>query len=600
MTTPDTNTALRADGPWWADAVIYQVYPRSFADSSRDGMGDLGGVTQRLPYLKRLGVDAVWLSPFYRSPQADAGYDVADYRDVDPLFGTLEDFDAMLAEAHGLGIRIIVDLVPNHTSDEHVWFQEALAAGPDSPERDRYIFRDGRGEDGGEPPNNWQSVFGGPAWTRVHDGKGIPGQWYLHLFDSKQPDLNWGNADVRAEMEDILRFWLDRGVDGFRVDVAHGMVKAEGLPDWSQKVAMVGGDTGAEPDGSHVETTERSEDLPPEDRDVPQVPEKNMTPSGDATPPYFDQEGVHEIYRSWHRVLSEYDGDRMMVAEAWVEPMSRLFRYVRSDEMQQAFNFGFLLAGWNARNIVENVSETLTEAAAVDAPPTWVLSNHDMVRHPSRFGLDDPTSFPKGISADDEQPDEELGLARGRAAAMVMLALPGSAYVYQGDELGLPEHTTLPAEVRQDPSFFRTQGAERGRDGCRVPLPWIADAPAYGFSGPEGGEEPWLPQPESFARYAADQQEDVPGSTLELYRELISVRADRGLGTGSLAWHELNAPDAGILAYTNGSVVVVANMGGEPIELPAGEPLLLASSPDAVVESDGVNRLAPDAAVWLG
>ncbi|GAA3709844.1 glycoside hydrolase family 13 protein [Zhihengliuella alba] len=605
MTTPDSNAALRADGPWWADAVIYQVYPRSFADSSRDGMGDLGGVTEHLPYLRRLGVDAVWLSPFYKSPQADAGYDVADYRDVDPLFGTLEDFDRMLEEAHGLGLRIIVDLVPNHTSDEHVWFQEALAAGPGSPERDRYIFRDGKGEGGNEPPNNWQSVFGGAAWTRVEDDGGAPGQWYLHLFDSKQPDLNWGNADVRAEMEDVLRFWLDRGVDGFRVDVAHGMVKAEGLPDWSSKVAMVGGgdDAPAAEEASRdeeIEATEKPVDLPAEDQGVPRVPEKNMTPSGDAAPPYFDQEGVHEIYRSWHRVLSEYDGDRMMVAEAWVEPMSRLFRYVRSDEMQQAFNFGFLLAGWNARNVLENVTETLAEAAAVEAPPTWVLSNHDMVRHTSRFGLSDPTSFPKGISAEDEQPDEELGLARGRAAAMVMLALPGSAYVYQGDELGLPEHTTLPAEVRQDPSFFRTDGAERGRDGCRVPLPWIADAPAYGFSGPEGGEDPWLPQPESFARYAADQQVDVPGSTLELYRELISVRADRGLGTGSLGWHELNAPDAGILAYTNGGIVVVANMGGEPIDLPVGEPLLLVSSPDAVVESEGVNRLSPDAAVWLG
>ncbi|MGO2005226.1 alpha-amylase family glycosyl hydrolase, partial [Arthrobacter rhombi] len=409
--------------PWWQDAVIYQVYPRSFADADANGMGDLRGVASKIGYLKDLGVNAVWLSPFYQSPQADAGYDVADYRQVDPLFGTLEDFDDMLARAHAEDIRIIVDLVPNHTSDEHLWFQQALAASPGSPERDRYIFRDGQGPAGDVEPNNWQSLFGGPAWTRTTNADGSPGQWYLHLFDTKQPDLNWDNEEVHAEMRSVLRFWLDRGVDGFRVDVAHGMVKAEGLPDWSEKVSMVQG---------------------------------NEEAAAQATPPYFDQEGVHAIYEEWNAVLAEYDGDRMMVAEAWVEPMERIFRYVREGEMQQAFNFGFLLAGWNAQNIVENVTETLAEAAVVAAPPTWVLSNHDTVRHCSRFGLTDPTSFPKGIAAQDEQPDEALGAARGRAAALIMFALPGSAYIYQGDELTLPEHTTLADELRQDPSFFRT------------------------------------------------------------------------------------------------------------------------------------------------
>ncbi|GHC99028.1 glycoside hydrolase family 13 protein [Zhihengliuella salsuginis] len=571
--------ADNADSPWWADAVIYQVYPRSFADGNGDGMGDLVGVTERLNYLADLGVNAVWLSPFYTSPQADAGYDVADYRNVDPLFGSLADFDEMLNEAHELGLKIIVDLVPNHTSDEHEWFKAALVAAPGSSERDRYIFRDGKGENGEEPPNNWQSLFGGPAWTRVPNTDGALGQWYLHLFDTKQPDLNWENAEVRAEMEDVLRFWLDRGVDGFRVDVAHGMVKAEGLPDWSAKVAMVAGNESVEIDG--------------------EAAEGNMAPSGDNAPPYFDQEGVHDIYRAWHKVLKGYDGDRMLVAEAWVEPMSRIFRYVRDDEMQQAFNFGFLLAGWDAARIHGNVVETLHEASAVNAPATWVLSNHDTVRHSSRYGLADPTSFPKGISADDEQPDEELGLARGRAASLIMFGLPGSAYVYQGDELGLPEHTTLPNEVRQDPSFFRTEGAERGRDGCRVPIPWEADAPAYGFSGDNPDGEPWLPQPESFARYAADEQVDVEGSTFELYRQAISLRSQLGLGSGSIEWTEANDPARGILAYRNGKVQVLANLSGEPFELPDGAGVLVVSEEQALSNRGGAETLAPNAAVWL-
>lgn len=557
--------------PWWQVAVIYQVYPRSFADADADGMGDLRGVASKLGYLKNLGVDAVWLSPFYKSPQADAGYDVADYRQIDPLFGTLADFDDMLARAHAQDIRIIVDLVPNHTSDEHVWFQEALAAAPGSAERDRYIFREGKGPNGDQEPNNWQSLFGGPAWTRTVNDDGTPGQWYLHLFDVKQPDLNWDNDDVHAEMRDVLRFWLDRGVDGFRVDVAHGMIKAEGLPDWSEKVSMVQG-------------TEQ--------------------PAVKETPPYFDQEGVHAIYEEWNAVLAEYDGDRMMVAEAWVEPMERIFRYVRAGEMQQAFNFGFLLAGWNAQNIVENVTETLAAAAAVGAPPTWVLSNHDTVRHCSRFGLADPTTFPKGIAAQDEQPDEALGAARGRAAAMVMLALPGSAYIYQGDELTLPEHTTLPDEYRQDPSFFRTNGVERGRDGCRIPLPWAAGTPGLGFSRTvddgdapaTAGASPWLPQPESYSRYAADQQVGVAGSAFELYRSMLALRAERELGRGRLEWAPQNDPAQGVLSYTNGELQVVANMGTEPVVIPDHLEIVQASSVDAVT-SQGL--LAPDAALWL-
>ena len=574
MTASDLSTPVhpvqdRGGAAWWEDAVIYQIYPRSFADGNSDGMGDLHGITSKLPYLQNLGVNAVWLSPFYVSPQADAGYDVADYRDVDPRFGTLADFDAMLADAHERGLKVIVDLVPNHTSDEHEWFQAALRSPKGSSERNRYMFRDGGGENGELPPNNWQSIFGGDAWTRVEDG-----QWYLHLFDTKQPDLNWENPEVHEEMISVLRFWLDRGVDGFRIDVAHGLVKAEGLPDWAGRESMVG--------------------------DVHNPDAAEESTASEPTPPYFDQPGVHAIYRDWNRVLAEYPGDRMLVAEAWVEPAERLFHYVRPDEMQQAFNFDFLRAGWDAGRLTASITESLAQAGNVGAPSTWVLSNHDTVRHTTRFGLQDPTQLPKGVGPRDEQPDEALGLRRGRAAILTMLALPGSAYLYQGDELGLPEHTLLDDTVRQDPAFFRTEGVERGRDGCRVPLPWKADAPGFGFSTTNNNDDaaPWLPQPAGFAAYAADVQVDRPGSVHELVKSALTERSSRGLGRGSLEWAPEHRPGEGVIALTNGSVLVVANMGEKPIELPAGV-VVLASAEDAVSETGGGKKLQPDCAVWI-
>ncbi|WP_125777083.1 glycoside hydrolase family 13 protein [Antribacter gilvus] len=564
---------------WWRHAVIYQVYPRSFADGNGDGVGDLPGVTRRLDHLKQLGVDAVWLSPFYRSPQKDAGYDVSDYRDVDPLFGTLEDFDEMLAGAHQRGMRVIVDVVPNHTSDQHVWFQEALAAAPGTPERERYMFRDGRGLAGDEAPNNWQSIFGGPAWTRLAPGEDdgpLGPQWYLHLFDSSQPDLNWENPEVRTEFEDVLRFWLDKGVDGFRIDVAHGMIKAPGLPDWAGKVAMVEGTD-------------------------PGAPEDGATGAGN-NGPMFDQDGVHDIYRAWHQLLAGYDGDRCLVAEAWVEPLSRLANYVRADEMQQAFNFAFLTTPWNAPALRTTVNVSLAAMDEVGAPSTWVLSNHDVVRHASRLGLSAEASAGplNGIAAHDPQPDEELGLRRARAASLLMLGLPGSAYLYQGEELGLPDHTALPSEVRQDPAFFRTEGAEAGRDGCRVPLPWSADDAGFGF-GPTAAT--WLPQPASYARYAADQQYGVPGSTFEMYRAALEVRHAHELGQGRLAWVEAYADSTDVLAFQVNDVVVVANLGESPVALPAEAEVLVASGPlgsgdGSGVADDGVT-LPLDTTVWL-
>ncbi len=575
-TTTLVHRALAGSPEWWRTAVIYQVYPRSFADGNGDGVGDIPGITARLKHLVRLGVDAIWLSPFYRSPHHDAGYDVADYRDIDPLFGTLADADAMLAEAHRLGLRVIVDLVPNHTSFEHPWFKAAVAAGPGSPERARYIFRDGKGPEGAQPPNDWRSTFGGAAWTRVTEPDGTAGQWYLHLFDESQPDLDWTNPEVHEEFRSILRFWLDRGVDGFRVDVAHGLVKEPGLPDFPAPTAAV-----APPH----EGTLGSED--------------GATGAG-SLGPMWDQNGVHEIYREWHQVLAEYDGDRALVAEAWVEPLSRLALYVRPDEMQQAFNFSFLTSLWTAPDLRGVITESLVTNDGVGAPTTWVLSNHDVVRHPTRLGLAVPGGKPEGIGVGDPQPDEELGLRRGRAASLLMLALPGSAYLYQGEELGLPEHTTLDDDERQDPTWWRSEHTSRGRDGCRVPLPWEADAPAFGFSSTGRS---WLTQPATWARYALDRQRCVPGSTFEMYRAALGLRREYHLGSGSLGWVDGLADGASdsLVAFVNREVLVVTNVGTEPVVLEGTDLEVLVSSADLPTGQDGGSTVAvpPDVTVWV-
>jgi alpha-glucosidase len=547
--SPETTDA------WWRSAVIYQIYPRSFADADGDGIGDLAGITARLPYVASLGVDAIWLSPFYVSPMADAGYDVADYRDIDPLFGSLADADALVAEARRLGLRVIVDLVPNHTSDEHPWFQAALAAAPGSPERARFLFRDGRGADGSVPPNTWRSVFGGPAWTRTTNADGTPGQWYLHLFDRKQPDLDWTNPEVRDEFLSILRFWLDRGVAGFRVDVAHGLVKEDGLPDWEGETEMISGENDPAARG-----------------------------------PMWDQDGVHEIYRTWREVLDSYQ-DKVMVAEAWAPTPERLALYVRPDEMHTAFNFDFLETHWFAGDLRAAIARSLATTDQVGAPSTWVLSNHDVVRHHSRLGLAQDGRRPNGVLPSEPQPDEPLGLRRGRAATMLMLALPGSSYLFQGEELGLPEHTTLPPEVRQDPTFLRHDGDIAGRDGCRIPIPWAADEPAFGFNATG---TVWLPQPADFRAYAVDQQDGVAGSTLELYRSALRIRRELSLGRGTLSFADDEGPDVVTLRRScpGGTVVVVTNLGAEPVELPAGE-LLLAS--DALVDG----KVPTDVTVWV-
>ena len=521
--------------PWWRHGLVYQVYPRSFADSDGDGTGDVNGIRSRLPYLRDLGVDAIWISPWYTSPLNDGGYDVADYRDIDPRFGTLADAEALFEAAHAHGIKVIVDLVPNHTSSEHPWFKAALAAAPGSAERARYIFKDGKGKDGSEPPTNWTAVFGGPAWERVAGG-----QWYLHLFDPTQPDLNWENEEVRAEFDAIFRFWLDRGADGFRIDVAHGMVKDPAYPDIAE-------------DPKLLENSRRLDH------------------------PHWDRDGIHEINRRWRAVLDSYDRDVMMVAEAWVDP-TRLPLYLRQDEYHQSFNFDFLETPWDLDAVKKAIDHAVTKAREVGSTSTWTLSNHDVMRHASRYGLpkatvwrDWPLSAPVVELA--KQLDAELGLRRARAATLLLLALPGSTYIYQGEELGLPEVWDLPPEVLDDPTWENSGHKVKGRDGCRVPIPWTSSGPSFGF----GDGKPWLPQPPRYGELSAEAQTGVPGSTLEMYREAIQLRRELLTADEDLEWVDTGAKH--VLAFRRGSgLLCIVNFGAKPVALPAGR-VLLASQP---------------------
>ncbi|AMM21665.1 alpha-amylase [Frondihabitans sp. PAMC 28766] len=542
----DTETdGGSAAADWWRQATVYQVYPRSFADSDGDGLGDIRGVTSKVPYLSALGVDAIWLSPFYPSALADGGYDVADYRDVDPKLGTLAHFDELVEAAHSAGIKVVVDIVPNHTSDQHAWFQEALASEPGSTARARYIFRDGLGDDGSTPPSTWPSNFGGSAWTRLPDG-----QWYLHLFAPEQPDLDWSNPEVRDDFKTTLRFWADRGVDGFRVDVAHGLAK---------------------------DLAEPFRDANPKDFGLPT----------DGSDPLYDRDEVHEIFEGWREVFNEYDPPRTAVAEAWV-PRSRVSLYARPTELGQAFNFELLRSDFDAtafRAIIEN---NLALAAESGASSTWVLSNHDVVRHATRYGLPTGTDQDAWLLSDGTTPplDAEQGARRARAATLLLLALPGSAYLYQGEELGLFEVADLQPTDLQDPVWTRSSHERKGRDGCRVPLAWDTSAPAFGF----GTHTPHLPQPAWFADYAVSVEEGVEGSSLEFYRTALGLR------------HELQQGESLAFLPSDGETVSfdrhrgwrsVTNFGTGPVALPAGE-VLVASGP---LGSEGT--LPGETTVWL-
>jgi alpha-glucosidase len=544
---------------WWRTGVTYQIYLRSFADSSGDGMGDLGGIIVRLDHLVTLGVDAVWINPWYPSPQADAGYDVADYRDIDPTFGTLDQARELIEKAHAAGLKVLLDIVPNHTSDEHPWFVAALAAGPGTPERDRYLFRPGRGDGGALPPNDWRSVFGGPAWQRVTEPDGTPGEWYLHLFDVKQPDLDWTNREVRDEFLDILRFWFDLGADGFRIDVAHGMVKEDGLPDLGLDHEQL---LGSPDRGDH---------------------------------PHWDRPGVFDIYAEWRTVADSYDPPRVFVAEAWVSSAERLGEYLRPGLLHTAFDFDAVRAPWKAVELRRTISSSLEAHDRVGAPVVWVLSNHDITRHVTRLGRDQDALPDDVVHGAGEVPsDPALGTRRARAALLLELALPGGVYLYQGEELGLPEVEDLPEEVLADPVWRQSGHTKRGRDGCRVPIPWEPDGPSFGF-GPAAG---WLPQPADWGRLSAAAQDGDPASMLELYRLALRLRAELAAlgasgtpGAAGLQWLELGAD---MVAFRRpGGFSCVVNVGAAPAPVPAGEVVL------ASVPLDDAGLLPADAAVWL-
>jgi alpha-glucosidase len=554
---PEAIRVVTTPSPWWRTAVLYQVYPVSFADADGDGVGDLAGLRARLPYLKALGVDGVWVTTWYPSPRRDGGYDITDYCDIDPLFGTLDDARALVDQAHALGLRVLADIVANHTSSEHPWFRAALAAAPGSPERAMYHFRDGRGPGGDEPPNDWLSAFGGAAWTRVTEFGG-PGQWYLHLFDPGQPDLNWDNPEVRAAFEKVLRFWLDLGLDGLRIDAAPALAKRAGLPDHG----FAPGDR-FEPDAWHDS-------------------------------PLWDVDGVHEIYRGWRAVTDAYP-DRVMVGEVPVNGPDRLVRYLRPDELHLAFTLDFLKTPWDAAALTDMITATLAAHATVGAPPTWVLSNHDEPRHVTRYGC--PRATEAGhihsVHRDSERPviDVVLGTRRARAALLLMLALPGSAYLYQGEELGLADVDDLPDDALRDPMFARSGGAMRGRDGCRVPLPWSGDAPPYGFTA--GPRAPWLPQPAGWGPLTAAAEDGDPGSMLTLYREALRLRPGLVETAGeAFAWRP---SPPGTLAFDRGDGWrCLVNLASGPVPLSPGDgEIVLASEPLPDT------ALPPDAAVWL-
>lgn len=599
---------------WWRDAVIYQIYPKSFADSDGDGFGDIAGIRRHLAYVATLGVDAIWVCPWYPSPQADGGYDVADFRDIDPLFGDLHQAEALISEAHDLGIRVIADIVPNHTSDQHAFFQEALRTEPGSPAWGRYHCV--RGSEGGAaPPSQWRSSFGGPAWDPIRDEEGRPtGWWYLHSFDSAQPDLNWEHPEVDAEFAEVLRFWFDRGLDGFRIDVAMGLIKTAGYDDpggsgtTDDEPGAVGLSASVSPTIPAAPTVAG----PAGPETPPSLAAPAAAPAGPTAPmafadhtaprPPWDQPGVHEVWRRWRRIANGYQPPRILVGEVWVDTQESLAAYLRPDELHAAFNFDHLRCPWHPTALRAVIERALRTNGRAGAPTTWVLENHDVLRARTRYGLEAAgAALPRSNTAPPPGtvPDDARGLARARAALLFMLGLPGSAYLYQGQELGLPEVLDMPAEARQDPAFHRTGGAQGFRDGCRVPMPWTADAPSFGFS-PSG--ESWLPMPATWGELSVQAQLADPGSTLAMTRTALRLRrTERALGDGELAW--LSEPQSTCLALrrpAQGSeqhVIVAMNMGEEPVAVRSHR-LLVASGP-GVVEVDEGFLLPRDTAAWL-
>ncbi len=540
------------DKNWWRQAVVYQIYPRSYADSNADGIGDLKGVTSRIDYLQSLNIDAIWLSPFYPSPLVDGGYDVSDYRNVDPKLGTLADFDEMLAALHNVGIRIFVDIVPNHCSHLHQWFQDALAAPPHSPERNRFIFRDGRGEDKAQPPTDWVSHFAPSAWTHESTFGGVHNQWFLHYFAPEQPDWNWDNPEIAEDFLKTLKFWADRGVDGFRIDVAHGLKK-----DLSEPFRM-------------RNTLEHEIDRPTDGNGI-----------------LADRNEVFDVYKQWRKLFNQYDPPKVAVAEANVLP-ERIPLYASEETLGQCFDFRFIFTPFNAQAYKENVTEAIELAKINGSSCTWCLSNHDQIRHATKFGLDKSVDRRLWMLSDGKSAelDRETGTKRALAATLFILALPGSTYLYQGEELGLHEVTDIPESMIQDPQYLKNLKFDKGRDGCRVPLPWEANADYFGFS--TGGSH--LPQPSWFKNYAVDMQFGKHESSLSIYQEALRIRKDL-MCEESMTWHETGDPEVLHFSRPNGWNCLI-NFEGDDYLIPNGD-IILSSTP--IVKG----RLPAGSTLWI-
>lgn len=566
---------------WWRSAVVYQVYPRSFADANGDGVGDLQGVISRLDYLKSLSVDAIWMSPCFRSPQRDHGYDVSDYFDIDPMFGSIDDLDRLVSEARERDIKIVLDIVPNHCSVEHAWFQAAIAAGRGSAERERFYFRDGSGPNGDRPPNNWLSLFGGSAWTRVSEPDGSPGQWYLHVFDAGQPDFAWEHPDVQQHFDDVLTFWLDRGVEGFRVDAVTVVGKTPGLPE---------GPT------------------PP-----PGLPASHAS----AMNQHFQRHDIARHYWArWRRTLDRYQAEHpgrepFTICEAYMPRKPQLvLDYVAPDQFHQAFAFDLMLSPWLPAQVKQFVDRYVTEVMNMGGALAWTLNNHDTHRSVTRYGRADAAkaeSWTGNNLVHSNMPvDEALGERRSRAMAVFTAGLPGAFFLYQGEELGLPEVLTIPDDRRQDPIFHRTHGNEKGRDGCRVPIPWTRNsANNYGFSSDDARSAPdsWLPQPESWGERSVEKFDAEPNSIMNLYRELLRARRESRRELVITVLEDFTWVDTGhddVLTYRYRGVLVVLNMSDEPRKIDVMGDVLVESVPGALVNHSFTNGdIAPNSAVWL-
>lgn len=545
---------------WWQNATIYQVYPRSFFDSNDDGTGDLDGIAQKIDYLETLGIDAIWLSPFYPSPLHDGGYDVANPRDVAAELGGLPSFDRLVSKAKEHGIRIIVDLVPNHFSKDHPWFTEALSSAPNSPARKRFHFRDGK-DNGSLPPNNWISLFGGPAWTQIREPDGKPGQWYLHIFDSSQPDLNWSNIDVQDDFKKTLSFWLDRGVSGFRVDVAVGLFKDMTYADDPEPQLRV--------DAMRLDLYD------------PEHPESSdEIRKWAANSPLFDRDEVHQVYRSWQGIFKQHSTDVFAVAEAWAYPATRSMAYAKS--LGQVFNFDFMIVPFKAPTLHRTISELIEQAVRNETFPTWVLSNHDVSRVVSRMG--------QGAN----------GLAKARALATLAHFLPGSVYIYQGEELGLPD-ALIPEELRLDPIWEKSGRTQIGRDGCRAPMPWDSTKPNRGFSN---SAKTWLPSPTDWQVQDAKSQLSNSNSTFNLYRNLIALRKTNPIWQNLLSQTKVQTDGDLLLVQRGQDGICLVNTGSKAkifdlLGKDAQYKLLISSDNSKVVLTQNQIEIEPNTALIL-